>query len=253
MSLTQCDEHKAREYLKRNHWSINYALNDYYDTEIGHFVEGSADHKVLPEEYSVELITLYAKYASESGEVIESDGLIRLIEDLGYSLDDLVTICLAKLLGCTNISKGITKGNFLYNCYEHRCSSLLQIRHILEDMDAKLENDVGYFTRIYKYTFDLVVEPDKRHLDEETATEYWKLFFQARYPIHIDNILLSTWISFLQEERKSFISKDCWQMLIEFFKRYSSLSAIKTDYNEADPWPYIIDEFYEYLQDKKLI
>lgn len=252
MSLAQCDKRTAEKYLRRNRWSMNYALNDYYDTVIGSYVGGPLNVRD-PIDYPEELCKLYENYAAQDGGIIDSEGLVRLIEDLQYSLDDLVTLCLAKLLNCKNLADGISKESFLLGFYNHGCSTLEQIRHTLEDLDTNLETNIDYFTEIYRYTFDLVVDPDKRHLDLDTAVEYWNIFCQPKYPLHIEKRLLELWVKFLKDENKSVISKDSWQMVIVFFKKFPTIDAIKSTYNEADAWPYIIDEFYEYLLDNNAL
>lgn len=203
--------------------------------------------------YPQELVELYNKYAQDDKSKIDTDGMIRLIEDLDYGLEDLVTICLARLLHCSKLADGISRDQFLDNWYMQGCSTLPQMRHVLEDLDTKLHTDLGYMTDVYRYTFDLALDPNRRELDVETATEYWRLFFQPKIPMHIEPALLDSWLSFLQSQGSTTITKDTWQMLFEFFKRFSSLDSVKANYNEADAWPYIIDEYCEYLQDSRLI
>lgn len=196
---------------------------------------------------------LYEKYATKDQDVIEGEGLIRFIGDLDYQLEDLVTICLANLLHCSNLVDGITREQFLTTWTLQECTQLSQMRKVLDELGRKLELDINYMSEIYNYTFNLVLDTNKRTLDVDAAIEYWQIFFQPKYPIHVDPSLLSSWIDFLREENKTVITKDTWQMLLEFFKRFPTKTAIKEDYNEADAWPYIIDEYYEYLLDCGLI
>lgn len=203
--------------------------------------------------YPEELIDLYDHYANKELERVDIDGMIRLITDLDYKLEDLVTISLAKIMHCTKLADGIDKDTFLSTWYMQGCSTIPQMRHVLEDLDTKLQTDLGYMTEIYKYTFDLALDSNNRNLDLETATEYWRLFFQPQYPVHVDEKLMGSWLTFLQDGNHQQVTKDTWQMLLEFLKRFPSLEAVKENYNETDAWPYIIDEFYEYLEDESLI
>ncbi|CCD26036.2 NEDD8 ligase DCN1 NDAI_0G02590 [Naumovozyma dairenensis CBS 421] len=281
----------AKKYLSRNNWRLNYALNEYYDKEIGSFIGDDDDDDgcktILPDlnKYPQELIALFKKYSSKNNdslyEFIDVDGLINYINDLKYNLEDLVTICLAKLLHCENLKDGINKQQFLSNWYLQGCSTLEQMQHVLNDLDVKLHQDASYFTQIYNYTFDLIIDVDDgdstrnntnigddttnsndtsivivprmkdNNLDVETAIAYWKVFFNVneQYPVKVNKELLSLWFQFLNEERKKEITKDQWQMLLEFFKKFSNLEMMKQNYDETAAWPYMIDEFYEYLQD----
>ncbi|QLQ82372.1 hypothetical protein HG537_0H01340 [Torulaspora globosa] len=179
--------------------------------------------------------------------------MIRLIADLNYKLEDLVTISLAKIMHCSKLSEGISKDTFLSTWYMQGCCTIAQMRHVLEDLDTRLQTDLNYLTEIYKYAFDLAVDSNKRDLDLETAIEYWRLFLQPQYPVHVEEKLLSSWITFLRVNGNPNVTRDTWQMLLEFFKRFPSLEAVKEGYNEEDAWPYIIDQFNEYLQDESLI
>lgn len=249
VSLTQCDSRTARHFLKRNQWNINYALNEFYDHKPGGFIEESIVNVTYPEE----LVELYNHYANKDLGKIDIEGMIKLISDLNYKLEDLVTISLAKIMHCTSLSDGISKDNFLSTWYMHGCCTIPQMRHVLEDLDAKLETDLEYMTEIYRYAFDLALDSRSRNLDLDTATEYWRLFLQPRYPVHVDEKLMNAWLVFLKDGDHTTVTRDTWQMLLEFLKRFPSLEAVKEKYNEADAWPYIIDEFYEYLEDGKLI
>lgn len=249
VSLTQCESKTAKDFLRRNQWKLEYALNDYYDQMPGGFIE----EPHTPVTYPEELLALYDKYVLEDQNKIDIDGMIQLIEDLDYKLEDLVTICLAKLLHCTRLADGISKDQFLHNWYMQGCSTLPQMRHVLDDLDTKLHIDLEYMTDIYNYTFDLALDQNKRDLDTDTAAEYWRLFFQPGTAVHVNPALLNSWLAFLDSEQKTVVTRDTWKMLLEFFKQFPSLSAVKTSYNEADAWPYIIDEYYEYLEDSRLI
>lgn len=203
--------------------------------------------------YPEELLELYDRYANKELDRIDIDGLVRLISDLQYKLEDLVTISLAKIMHCSKLSEGISRDTFLSTWYMQGCSTIAQMRHVLEDLETKLQVDPNYLAEIYKYAFDLAVDTNSRNLDLDTAIEYWRLFFQPQYSVHVDEKLLSSWLTFLRASGKPDVTRDTWQMLLEFFKRFSSLEAVKKSYNEEDAWPYIIDEFYEYLQAESLI
>lgn len=259
-SLTSCtDEGKAKRYLSANNWNINYALNEYYDKEVGGFTE---DHMIRHQfKYPDELVSLFGHYAAlieEDGtQSITPDGLIDYIQDLGYNLEDLVTISLAHFLQCKNLENPITEKQFLYFWYNEGCYTLEQMRHYLEDCERKLCNDWKYFTTIYSYSFDLNASK-QGVVETDIAIEYWKLFFEENRTklsgiIKVDQAHLDLWCKFLQDEHKKLIHKDTWQMLLLFFKKFPSLDAIKTEYNEADAWPYTIDEFYEYLEERNVL
>lgn len=223
-------------------------MNDYYDQELGDFTDGSE----VPVMYPPELIEVFRTYALNDKEAIGTDGMIQLVADLGYKLEDLVTICLAKLLHCVSLADGISKEQFLSSWYMQGCTTIRQMREVLQNLERKLQTDADYLSEIYKYTFDLALDPGKRNLDIETGLEYWRLFFKSEYPIHVDEALVDSWLDFFKNENSAYITRDTWLMILEFFRKFPTFQDVGEKYSEADAWPYIIDEYYEYLKAKGL-
>lgn len=248
IELTKCSESKAKNYLLDNQWNINYALNDFYDKELGSFVEDSREN-VYPED----LVDLFNKYADKESHVITFEGMIQFIGDLGLAVeDDLITIILAKLLSWKRMTDPIELEQFCSTWFMQGCSCLQDMKLLLQELDHKLYHDPTYFAEVYHYTFALLLDDQKNQLDVTTATEYWKLFLltpKEKVPIVFDLQMVSLWLQFLQDEKHTTITADCWKMVLQFFQQFPSFDSLSKDYNEVDPWPYIIDEYYEYLQD----
>ena len=186
------------------------------------------------------------------------DGIIHFIEDLGLQLEDLVTVCLAKLLGWERVTDNIHRSQFLSVWFLQGCSHIAEMKLVLDDLRDKLRHDVVYFTEVYKFTFTFNLDPtsSRKTLDTEMAVEYWKLFFlnsNESYAISVEHALVSMWFEFLETSKKQEIYRDCWDMLLRFFIKFPDLKTIASKYDETDVWPYIIDEFYEYLQDTGII
>lgn len=61
--------------------------------------------------------------------------------------------------------------------------------------------------------------------------------------------LVDDWCEFLQKHHNRAISKDTWQQLYDFIK------VVKPDFSnydsESSAWPYLLDEFSEYMQAKQ--
>lgn len=238
-SLAHCNDRTARDYLDGHDWDVNQALNAFYDNE--------PDQELS---YSPELSELFMKYAvtTPHGSIMDTDGLIKYIRDLGYEIEDLATLCLAQLLNCQRLTDGITEEQFSYNWQQNRCITLPEMGRLIQRLDHKLHTNEDYMSQLYNYTFELALDPGAKTLETPTAVQYWTLFFASeKYPIAVTQPLFQHWISFVEQEQA--ISRDVWRMLFPFFKRFPNLELIRENYNEADAWPYIIDEFYEYLAD----
>ncbi|CCE62238.1 hypothetical protein TPHA_0C00820 [Tetrapisispora phaffii CBS 4417] len=251
--LTSSSNKVARKYLSGNDWNLNYALNEFYDQELGGFVHD------VPREYPAELIELFERYnnqkyvdgssGNEEDVGIDADGLIQFIEDLGYELEDLTTLCLANVMGCNNLTDCITRNQFLEAWYNKKCSNIKDIKDELETVGENLRSDINYFTYIYNYSFGLITEENMKSIQIDTAKEYWKLFFGDGTPLHIEKEQLDNWNKFLTISGKKTITKDEWKMILEFFKKFPTVTEFKDEYDPMDPWPYIMDEYHEYLEE----
>ncbi|CAI4046160.1 hypothetical protein SKDZ_12G1730 [Saccharomyces kudriavzevii ZP591] len=245
-SLTKCDPKVSRKYLRRNHWNINYALNEYYDKEIGSFTDETSTpaHPIV---YPDELVQVFNQYSNNSS--FDIDSLVKFIEDLGYSLEDLATLCLVDLLGYKNLEEPLKRETFLSTWFMQGCSTLPDMQGCIKRLDVKLHEDLQYYTQVYDYAFRLILDSNRKNIDIDDAIQYWTLFFQPVYPVHIESNLLESWFHFLRDEGKTLISKDTWHMLLLFFQQYPTIQSIIDGYDETAAWPFIIDEFYEFLQD----
>ncbi|KOG97835.1 NEDD8 ligase DCN1 [Saccharomyces eubayanus] len=244
--LTKCDPKVSRKYLQRNHWNVNYALNEYYDKEIGTFAE-EVPIPAHPVIYPRELVQVFDQYANAA--LFDMDSLVKFIEDLGYNLEDLATLCLVHLLGYKKLEEPLKRELFLSAWFMQGCSTLPNMQRCVKGLDAKLHEDLQYFTEIYDYTFHLILDTNRKDVDTDEAIQYWTLLFQPEYPIHMESGLLEAWFRFLHDEGKRTVTKDAWHMLLQFFKQYPTIQSIIDDYDEAAAWPFIIDEFYEFLRD----
>lgn len=210
--------------------------------------------------YPDSLVELFHRYSATSPTVdtIDFEGMSLFIIDLHLQIDDVVTIVLAKILEWGNLHKLITKEQFLSHWFMQGCSSLTEMELFVQNMKVKLYDDIDYFLEVYRYTFPLILDRDKKQLDVDTSIEYWEIFFQRPYPIVVHRDLLTKWFDFLHNSyddshNKGMINLDCWTMLPKFFMKFPTFKAIQETYDEVDPWPYIIDDFIEYLQHQGFI
>ncbi|PNX86385.1 hypothetical protein L195_g042463 [Trifolium pratense] len=69
----------------------------------------------------------------------------------------------------------------------------------------------------------------------------WQLLFaEKQWP------LVDHWCQFLQARHNKAISRDTWSQLLEFAK---TVSSNLSDYDAEGAWPYLIDEFVDYLKE----
>uniref|UniRef100_A0A804NXY2 Defective in cullin neddylation protein n=1 Tax=Zea mays TaxID=4577 RepID=A0A804NXY2_MAIZE len=100
------------------------------------------------------------------------------------------------------------------------------------------------FHEIYNFAFAWAREKGQKSLALETAIGMWQLLFAERsWP------LIDYWCQFLQVRHNKAISRDTWAQLLEFVK---TIDPQLTNYDEEGAWPYLIDEFVDYLKENGL-
>lgn len=250
ISLTGSDYLVAELYLKQNQWVLNTALNNFYDNVTETTITPIDDDN----EYMRPLSDLYEKYAVDTGDVLEGTGLMNLVDDLSYKIEDIVTLCLAKMIGCESFSKPVSSTRFIQNLQAYKCKTLNDIKLQLQEDEKKLEKNLDFFITIYNYCFSLILELNEKSVDINTAIEYWPLFFGTQnYIVKPTNENLNEWIKFLKLINKQSISKDEWSMLPRFFQHFPSIESLKENYSERYSWPYLFDEYHDYLDDNGML
>ncbi|KAH0904784.1 hypothetical protein HID58_044287 [Brassica napus] len=101
------------------------------------------------------------------------------------------------------------------------------------------------FYEIYNFAFGWAKEKGQKSFALDTAIGMWQLLFAEReWP------LVNHWCDFLQDRHNKTISKDTWAQLLEFAR---TVNPLLSNYDAEGAWPYLIDEFVEYLYDKSVV
>lgn len=251
MELTQCDRQLAQDHLEAHQWNLSIALDTYYEKAMQDY---TLESYMPTQKYPASLESIFAKYCANPEQDLESQymdasGLLELVSDLGYSLDDLSTVCLANILGCRSLSTPLSRTSFLGAWFHQGCSHMEQMRTVIDENASRLHRDSEYYAECYSLAFELASEPTPQLvLDGPSALEYWSLFFQNdKYPIQANRELVETWCTFFESQKIGSVHRDLWMMLLRLFTQYKSIDNILKDYDEMAAWPPLIDHFHEYL------
>ncbi|AAS54297.2 AGL194Cp [Eremothecium gossypii ATCC 10895] len=237
LAVTSATSAAAETYLERNHWSLDHALDDFYTQSGG---GGRA------EQYSAELVATFERYAA--GGAMDTEALVRYVGDLGFQLEDVATLCLARLLKVEELTADISRFQFLSTWHGLGCSSLPDMRAAVDALELRLRTDAAYFRALYAYTFGLGLDAGGRRLSVETAIAYWSLFFlDHTYAVTVPAPRLRSWFEFLRAGDHS-VSRDTWDMFPRFAQRFPDDTELLEHYNELASWPLVIDEYYEWVK-----
>ncbi|KAM3731851.1 hypothetical protein ACB098_11G014500 [Castanea mollissima] len=85
----------------------------------------------------------------------------------------------------------------------------------------------------------------QKSLALDTAIRMWQLLFaEKQWP------LVEHWSQFLQARHNKAISRDTWSQLLEYAR---TVDPALTNYDAEGAWPYLIDDFFEYLNENAII
>ena len=119
------------------------------------------------------------------------------------------------------------------------CDSLQKLQQKVPQLRASL-NEPRHFRLIYNYIFNFTRETGCRNLNIDVAIAMWRLLLGEKFPF------VEKWIEFLENRGKRHdISKDTWEMLLDFLEIMQKEGLQGYDPNSS--WPILIDEFVDNL------
>ncbi|KAH8372087.1 hypothetical protein KR093_010045 [Drosophila rubida] len=175
-------------------------------------------------------------------DMILTDGIERLCNDLNYQPDEFAILVLAWCLDASQMCR-FTKTEFIEGLHKMRADTIANIRLRLEQTIEMLRVDAEMFKQLYRFTFRFGLEPDQRVLSLEMAIDLWKLVFTVQTPD-----LFSNWVNFLEKHPNiRRIPKDTWNMYLNFTEQCDI-----ENYDDTEAWPSLFDDFVDYEKNRKL-
>lgn len=213
--------------MPKFNWEVESAVAQYI-----------ADTKPVPQNNAKSLETLFAKFKHPTTPDIEIDGIERFCHELGIEPVDPVILVISKYFNA-QVMGIYKKEEFIQGMSTLGCDTIEKLRNKLQVLRRELTDPVK-FKSVYNFVYMFSRESGVRNLPMENAIQLWRLLMGERFPI------LERWISFLESrDRKYDISKDTWEMLLDFFEIFEKDGL--AGYDPYGAWPVLIDEFVEEL------
>ncbi|GER48114.1 defective in cullin neddylation protein [Striga asiatica] len=226
MSITGASEKIAIQALKSSEWQFEGAFDIFYSHP---HVKSVADTRHLEE--------LYNRYKDPYADMILADGITLLCNDLQVDPQDIVMLVVSWHMKAATMCE-FSKQEFIGGLQSLGIDSLEKFRERISFMRSELKDEYK-FREVYNYAFGWAKEKGQKSLALDTAIGMWQLLFaEKQWP------LVDHWCQFLQARHNKAISRDTWSQLLEFAR---TVDPALSNYDADGAWPYLIDEFVDYL------
>ncbi|KAJ6843398.1 DCN1-like protein 2 [Iris pallida] len=176
--------------------------------------------------------------------MIMVEGISRLCNDLQVDPEDIVMFLVVSWHMKAATMCEFSRQEFVSGLQSLGVDSLEKFREKIPSIRAEVK-DEHKFCEIYNFAFVWAKEKGQKSLALETAIGMWQLLFaEKQWP------LIDHWCQFLQARHNKAISRDTWSQLLEFTK---TIDPQLSNYDAEGAWPYLIDEFVEYLIENEIV
>ncbi|URE08308.1 DCN1-like protein [Musa troglodytarum] len=176
-------------------------------------------------------------------DMILVDGITLLCNDLQVDPQDIVMLVVSWHMKAATMCE-FSRQEFIGGLQYLGIDTIEKFRDKLSYMRSELK-DEQKFREIYNFAFGWAKEKGQKSLALDTAIGMWQLLFAERHWPLVDH-----WCQFLQMRHNKAISRDTWSQLLEFAK---TVDLQLSNYDEEGAWPYLIDEFVEYLTENGIV
>jgi len=229
----------AQQVLEANSWNVQQAIN--------HFFNNRHLYPELKQGNKSKLEKIWKGYADkEDPSIMSENGMIQFFKDCGVNPESHETLAISWHLQSSEMGL-IQKEEFVDGFSKSGCSDAKDIKKQIQQVCRSL-SDQTQFKVFYKWVFHHVKEDDKKKtIPTPLAIQLWQIVLNKQKN---SMKLLEDWLTFcekVQDKDMKAVSRDVWEQVYDFLRETQSVD----DYDDNGAWPVAIDEFVEYLQEKK--
>ncbi|KAM6492981.1 defective in Cullin neddylation protein 1 [Amanita muscaria] len=265
-SITGASAKDAKKLLDK-YKQLEVAIDKYYTDDVHSGKARGGASSGVPS--LSKLNTLFDKYKDKDDADIAVDGTIKLCSDLAVDPEDVVLLAVAYELKSPSVGRW-TRTGWLEGWKRLKCDNIPAMQDALGRLRKRLESDPTYFGDVYRYTFAFAKQEGQRSISLETALAFWNLLLphgmkggalakrlsSSDSSDDVDMVgvggdagwnedYTQWWFEFLTDKGARGVSKDVWEMFLEFVR---SIDSKFQNYDEEGAWPSTVDDFVEYAR-----
>ncbi|KAH8653701.1 Cullin binding-domain-containing protein, partial [Xylariales sp. PMI_506] len=186
-------------------------------------------------------------------DTIGPNGAMNYLTSIGVNLEDASLFVALQIIKAESLGE-IKKEGFVSGWKETNVTpSIPSQKSYLATVVSNLSNSPDSFKKVYRHTFDAGKEGGQRALTLDNALIYWDMLFKSPGLAWVGKQSqldwFAQWTAFLKEKYSRTVSKDMWNMTLEF-----ALKSIEDEslsfWSEDGAWPGVIDDFVAWYRAK---
>lgn len=197
---------------------------------------------------------LFDKFASASSnpDTLDVTATQKYFEAIGVDIEDISSFIVAEIVKCPSMGE-ITRTGFTTGWTDLGCDTLDKQKKAIQTRRSRLASDSALRHSIYMFAFNLfLTETSQKSIEKDTAIELWKMLLSppAFNWKTTNNDWLAMWVDFLNQSSAKGVNRDLWNQTMSF-----AIETLKDEglrwWDENSAWPALIDEFVEWVKNKR--
>ena len=180
----------------------------------------------------------FQKYKDAREDSILAEGMEKFCEDLGVDPTEFVVLLIAWKFEARQMCT-FTRSEFIKGCQKLKVHDVKSLKLAFPGLIQEVQSPQR-FQDLYLFTFSFGLDhaSGQRVLPMDMAVPLWELVFSQQPPD-----ILARWCNFLKATGVKGISRDTWQLFLPFCR---TISSDLSNYDEAEAWPSLFDDFVDF-------